>query len=447
MESIEELVEFALNLISQHTGKPLTIIQKIILRESLSGNKKTYEQIASENGYSENYIKRGVAPKLWQEISNIIGEKINRANCRLLLEKEFKELSVSVVPNPISTPQKINLEIPDGQVPLNSPLYIERGVEKFCYQEILKSGAFIRIKAPRKMGKTSLITRILAYGHDKNYHRIYLNLHSAEREILTSTEKFVRWLCANIVRQLGLKSKLDEYWDEEMGNLINCTIYLREYLLKKISRPVILALDELDKLFEYPYVASDILALLRTWNEQAKNICNWNKLRIVIVNSTDAYITLQTNRSPLNIGVTIGLLPFTSLQIENLVHRHKLDLNSTELEQLMEITGGFPYLVRLALYNSLCSQISLEKCLRNAATDTGIFSNYLHEQLWYLKQNSDLADAFKVVVATNRSISIEQEMAFKLKSLGLVNLEGNQVTVSCGLYRKYFRNYFGLSVS
>jgi hypothetical protein len=34
-------------------------------------------------------------------------------------------------------------------------------VEANCYQEIVKPGALIRVKAPRQMGKTSLMQRIL----------------------------------------------------------------------------------------------------------------------------------------------------------------------------------------------------------------------------------------------------------------------------------------------
>ncbi len=254
--------------------------------------------------------------------------------------------------------------------------------------------------------------------------------------------KFLRWLCANVTRQLGLKSKLNEYWDEEMGSLINTTIYFREYVLKEISEPVILALDEFDKLFTFPNLGSDIHALLRRWNEEAKNIYIWQNLRLVIVNSTDSYISLSTNCSPFNIGLTIDLPPFTRLQVNHLAELHGIYLTSYELKELTEITGGFPYLVRLALYHSLHSQIPLEKIINNAKSDTGIFSNHLHQHLWYLKQDSDLADAFQKAIAVNAPVYLEQEMAFKLKSLGLVNLEGNKATISCGLYREYFHNYF-----
>ncbi|WP_279239728.1 LysR family transcriptional regulator [Scytonema sp. UIC 10036] len=60
------------------------------------------------------------------------------------------------------TERDVVLEPPEGSVPLASNLYIERlTIEQTCYQEILQPRAFIRIFAPRKMGKTSLIARIL----------------------------------------------------------------------------------------------------------------------------------------------------------------------------------------------------------------------------------------------------------------------------------------------
>ena len=53
---------------------------------------------------------------------------------------------------------------PNGAVPLGSPFYLERKpVEAQIKQEIRKPGTLIRIKAPREMGKTSLLLRILEF--------------------------------------------------------------------------------------------------------------------------------------------------------------------------------------------------------------------------------------------------------------------------------------------
>ena len=88
MKNLEELVEFAIELVATETGFSLNFIQKVILRESLLENKKTYAQQAEENHYSESYIKFSVAPKLWQLLSQVMGEKVNKTNLHALLEQQ-----------------------------------------------------------------------------------------------------------------------------------------------------------------------------------------------------------------------------------------------------------------------------------------------------------------------------------------------------------------------
>ena len=442
MRSIEQIIKCTETLINDKTGKSLSFIQKAVLSASLLETKKNYAQIAIENNYSENYIRQLVAPKLWQLLSNSLGEKVNRTNCRAVLEQRLNNSSLQTISQPTHMWQKINLEPPDGQVPLSSTLYIERGLEQVCYQAILQPRAFIHIKAPRKMGKTSLMTRILAYGSSHGYHTVRLSLHRAETEIFSSLEKFLRWFCANVTHQLGIKSKLEEYWDEDMGDLMNCTIYFQGYVLQEINTPLILALDEVNKLFEYPQLTRDFLGLLRSWYEETRDISIWQKLRVLIVKSTDIYINLDINKSPFNVGLAIDLSVFTRLQLEDLVQRHGFQLTALQFEQLMALTGGFPYLVRLAFYHSVQHQIPVDNILQDATNDTGIFSEHLHNQLHSILQNPDLVDGFQQVIRSIVPITLEQEVAFKLKSLGLIYLENKTATVSCGLYREYFNDYF-----
>jgi len=463
MNNIEKLVEFALQLVATETGFSLNYIQKVILRESLLENKKTYAKLAQENKYSESYIKFTVAPKLWQLLSEAIGEKVNKTNLSMLLEQRIENLVAQDAPQPMEkfavqdAPPRMEttaaiptldfltesnvLESPEGQVPLASRLYVEPSpIEQICKQEILQPGAFIRIKAPRKMGKTSLIARILDYGSGQNYYTVRLSLYRVGTQVFEKSDRFLRWFCTNVTRQLGLESRLDDYWDEDMGALINSTIYFQGYLLKELSHPIVLALDGVDQLFEYPEVASDFFVLLRSCYEETKDISVWQKLRITIAHAVEVYIPLPTHRSPFNVGLVIELPSFNQEQVQDLAARHGLQLTQLELEQLIKLTSGFPYLIRVALYQSTRSQISLPTLLQNATRDTGIYQQHLQYQLWNLQQHPQLADAFQQVLTA--PTPLEMEIAFKLKSLGLVHLIENQATVSCELYQEYFRNYF-----
>jgi hypothetical protein len=451
MKNIEEVVEFALQLVATETGFSLNYIQKVILRNSLLENKKTYAKLAEENNYSESYIKFSVAPKLWQLLSVVIGEKVNKTNFAALLEQRLEKFVSQDHPQTIKTTaamptagfstERYVLESPEGQVPLASSLYIERStIEQTCYQEILQPHAFIRIFAPRKMGKTSLIARILDYGSSQNYHTVRLCLYHAGTQVFASSDRFLRWFCTNVTAQLGLESRLNDYWDEDMGALVNSTIYFQGYLLKELSNPIVLALDGVDQLFEYPELASDFFVLLRSWYEETKDISVWQKLRVVMAHAVEVYIPLPTHRSPFNVGLAIKLPSFNQEQVQDLAKRHKLQLTKSELEQLMKLTGGFPYLIRLALYQSIRLKIPVQSLLQDATTNTGIYQQHLQYQLWNLQQHPKLADAFEQVLTA--PIQLEIEVAFKLKSLGLVHFIDSQATVSCELYREYFRNYF-----
>ena len=77
-------------------------------------------------------------------------------------------------------------------------------------------------------------------------------------------------MCANISLKLDLKPMLDDYWDEDIGSKVSCTIYLKMHILKTLNTPLVLALNEVNKIFEYPQIAQDFFPLLRSWHEEAK---------------------------------------------------------------------------------------------------------------------------------------------------------------------------------
>jgi hypothetical protein len=258
--------------------------------------------------------------------------------------------------------------------------------------------------------------------------------------VFASSDRFLRWFCTNVTKQLGLESRLNDYWDEDMGALINSTIYFQGYILKEIFNPIVLALDGIDQLFQYPELAGDFFVLLRSWYEETKDTSVWQKLRVVMAHSVEVYIPLPTNRSPFNVGLAIELPTFNQEQVQDLAQRHELQLTKPELEQLMKLTGGFPYLIRLALYQSSRLNIPLKTLLQDATTDRGIYQQHLQYQRWIFQQHPELFDAFGQVLTA--PIQLNREVGFKLKSLGLVHLVENQAIVSCELYREYCRNYF-----
>ena len=336
-------------------------------------------------------------------------------------------------------------------------IYIERPpIEDKCYQEILQPGALIRIKAPQKMGKTLLLEKLLDYGRQQGYQTAKLDLKQAEVNILANLKTFLQWVCVDVTDSLEREPQLDKYWQDIYGLNKNCTRYFQKYLLTATEHPLILAIDNFERLFAYPDIFPQFCLLLRSWYEAAKSGDRigkiWKKLRLVVVYSTEKYPELDINHSPFNVGIPIELSEFNQQQVEALAKQYKLDgvLGQQGLSELMGSLGGHPYLVQQAI-SHLKSQLNLrvvesqqsqqatiEELLQLAPTEQGIFSDHLRQQLWNLQHNYQLESGYKKVVNNNEPVRLEAEVAFKLHSLGLVKLFGNDCVPSYDLYRQYF---------
>ena len=345
------------------------------------------------------------------------------------------------VPMSAPTTRPLALDEPEGQVSLNSNFYVERPpIESDCYEAIVKPGALIRVKAPRQMGKSSLMSRILLHVSQQGYRTASLNFQSADSELLTSLDKFLQWFCAIIARELDLDDKLADYWKPFLGSKDRCTEYFQRYLLRESTTPLTLGLDEVDQIFQHPEIATDFFGLLRAWHEKGKNQALWQRLRLVIVHSKEVYIPLNINQSPFNVGLPIELPELNQAQVKELVRRHGLDWSEKQVEQLMAMMGGHPYLVRVALYQIARGKITLEKLLQVAPTEEGPYYDHLRRHLLNLEENALLVAAIKQVVAANHPVEIKAAEAFKLRSMGLVKFQGNTVMPLCEMYRQYFRD-------
>ncbi|HEY9850701.1 MAG TPA: AAA-like domain-containing protein [Leptolyngbyaceae cyanobacterium] len=451
--NIDEIVEAVEKTILY---RPLNPLERLILRQSWLG--QDYKEMTQNARYGSNYIKE-VGSQLWRELSDALGQKVTKKNIHIILShhelnrtnnpENQEEQALTSELRPKSNYPVLHefhkIKYPSEPVPFNSPLYVSRPpVEELAYREINKSGCVIRIKAPKKMGKSSLLNQIIAHSSEKGYKIVYLDFQEAEQAVFASLDKFLRWFCANVSRSLNLSSKLEEYWDEDMGSKVSCKIYFEGYLLEEIDRPIVLALNEVNRVFEHPTIAQDFLPMLRFWHEQGQSVEAWQKLRLVVVHSTEIYIPLKINQSPFNVGLSIQLPPFNLEQVKDLGRRYGLNwTNSNEAQKLMEIVGGHPYLVSIALYHLCQGEITLDELLRTAPTQAGIYRDYLRSHLAMLRDEPALTSAFQQVVSQDGSVPLEAIAAYKLESMGLIQLEGNLAKLSCELYRLYFREQLG----
>jgi diguanylate cyclase (GGDEF)-like protein len=332
---------------------------------------------------------------------------------------------------------------PTGPLGIDSAFYIERPpVEAFAYAAIARPGSLLRVKAPKQMGKSSLLMRIIEQAQQHGYKTCKIDFLQAENSCFASLDTLLRWFCRLTARQLGIAPDLDDWWDEEIGSKVSCTIYFENHLLQKIDAPLVLVINEVNRVFEYEEVAGDFLSLLRFWHEQAQRSPLWQNLRLVLAYCTEVYVPLQLEQSPFNVGQQLKLPPFTTAQVQELAERYQVPQQLGEayvpfMDELMALVGGHPYLTHTLLAQLSGTVENPKTLLERAMQPTGIWGEYLRRCYASIRQQPDLIDALQQLANAPNGLKLPLHLAYQLESVGIIQYNGDRYQVSCALFQRY----------
>ncbi len=132
--------------------------------------------------------------------------------------------------------------------------------------------------------------------------------------------------------------------------------------------------------------------------QQRQIIDTWKKVRLVVIHSTEAYIPIDMNKSPFNVGLAIELPEFTQEQVCALASANELNMSKIEIEKLTSMVGGHPYLLQTAFdYLNMFSDSTVDEILATATTEVGIYKSHLRELWCSLLENQNLMAAMKIV--------------------------------------------------
>mgnify|MGYP003336486857 FL=1 len=312
--------------------------------------------------------------------------------------------------------------------------------ERLCVEALSKAGMLVRIKSPDKMGKSSLMGRVIEQVREMSYRCAVIDLREANEEIFAGINPFLQWFCAYAADQLNVSAIPSDGWKPFLGANPNATKYVERELLKPSEAPLVLAIDNFDRVFTHPGIETDFCGLLRGWFEKVNISPAWGQLRQLIVYSQDSYGSLDINQSPLNVGIAVELGELTSEQVRALAMASLGQWSTEASEKLMAMVGGHPYLVQIVLEQMHRQGASLEALLEGAATEEGIFGKFLMERLQMLDSTPSLAEAMKQVVDSTVPVRLPGAESFKLTSMGLVKAVGCDCLPRCQLYRLYFQD-------
>lgn len=341
------------------------------------------------------------------------------------------------LPRPTASANIGQLERPDGTVDVESHFYIERPGDVICQREVIRGGATVVIKAPRQMGKSSLLVRAAAHARQLGSEVGILDFQLLDEDMLNDPRRFFQGLCRWIADELGLDSPVEKVWQGGLGNVQSCTKYMRQHVLKGLTNSVTLVMDEVDRMLVCPF-RSDFFGMLRSWHNNRAINSEWRKLNLLLVISTEPYLLIDDlKQSPFNVGEVIRLEDFSLLQTAELNDRHGSPLNPQQVQRLVNLLGGHPYLTRQALYRVAVGETTAETMFAHALDENGPFGDHLRRHLTLFSGRPKLAQAMLGIL--NHQVCPDDLLFNRLHGAGLVFRMGERILPRCELYATYFR--------
>jgi hypothetical protein len=380
---------------------------------------------------------------LWEEESDtneiiaqlelaISGQKLS--NKKII--KGVKRSGMRAITEPSSSVTPITFESPEGTMNPHSQFYIERDGDQIALDAIKQQGVTITIKGPRQMGKSTLLNRIVESAINKQASVVFLDFQLIEESILSDQKSFYQYFCRWLTYELGLQDKVDQYWKIRLGNTQLCTNYIKEHVLESLKHPLLIAMDEVEKMFETKF-RSDFFGMLRNWHNNRSNQAEWNKLDLALVTSTEPYLFVDNlNQSPFNVGEIIELEDFTIEHVAKLNKQYGQPLSASEVGRIFDLLGGHPYLTRKSLYLVATKKHTLTELIEKSVEDNGPFGDHLRGYLFRLHSKKELLDGL-IQVITKKKCS-EKEF-FRLRGAGLVRRENGLVILRNNLYKDYLQ--------
>jgi len=437
-EMVRGEIETAHHLGKQH-GKPVILPVRLAFRDPF-----TYPLSAYLNGINWAFWESpSDTPQLIQELMQAIAGNalsINTDRSKTDLITLPSPASEPEIPQPFPSAQPLSLEMPEGTMDSESRFYVERSTDSMALGTIERStGVTITIKGPRQMGKSSLLIRIKAKAETLSKRVAYLDFQLFDRAALTEADRFYRQFCEWLTEELELENRVAEYWESPLGNSQRCTRYMSRHLLKILASPLVLAMDEVESVFDTEF-RSDFFGMLRSWHNNRATTPIWKQLDLVLVTSTEPYqLIANLNQSPFNVGQVLELIDFDRGQVADLNQRHGSPLGLAQLHQLMELLAGHPYLVRRGLYLIASRQMTVAELFAQATDDRGPFGDHLRYHLFRMNDKPELVQGLLGVIRQQRCP--DERVFFRLRGAGLVRREGQTVLPRCQLYADYFREH------
>ncbi|EYF08196.1 AAA-like domain-containing protein [Chondromyces apiculatus] len=326
----------------------------------------------------------------------------------------------------------------DPQCYVRQPL-----VERRVLSGLAEAGSPVVLLGSARSGKTALLRHVLddAVRTDqaagKQSRSVLVELSTFDPEAQVSHEDFLYELAMRLVEGVeGNEAWLEDAWGRPGTAARRLTWLLKTHLLNTVTERLLVAIESADQLPRFGFW-EHFLGLLRSWAQESKP--PWDRLRIAIAVSTEpTLLKEEIHRSPFfNAAMLVRLQELDEAQVVELTALYRLRWSDADRRALVELVGGHPYLLRLALHEAALHGTAIARIVEAAQQDGGIYRDFLGQLR--RKLDGELRGALCRVLA-GQVDRLDPEIEDRLRGAGLIRGTYGAYRLRYPLYEAYFRH-------
>jgi hypothetical protein len=150
-----------------------------------------------------------------------------------------------------------SLDAQGGPVRLESPFYVSHPNDETCKQQVGEKGCTLLIRGDRQIGKGSLLARLYQHTLDEKLRAVYIDFRVLDQRQLQSLDVLLLSIAHQIYDDLSPNNAPQPIWKDYLAAGQNLTRYLQKEIVGTSPEPVVLFMDEVDRVFTHDNYRDD----------------------------------------------------------------------------------------------------------------------------------------------------------------------------------------------